>query len=161
MWLIITFLLISCGFFINLKTDKRKGLLGAQLPIMGLTSTEGNIEKINYRGTTRRGTFVNPAIVFQHNGKTYQTATMQWYKDTYFPYSRGQNVEVVFVTDEPEKAWLRWEYNAKLAEYNGFFVRADELIKPVYNYLAVGIIILSGLFFLVALFVPLRNPFPF
>jgi hypothetical protein len=154
-WLIIVFLVASFGFIINSKTERRNELLGAQLPTTGLTLTVGKITKISYNNHPRRGTFVIPSVEFEQDGKIYQTTTARSYAMREFPYVDGQSVEVVFVASEPGKAWLKWEYDDLMTEYNSFFVRAYDAVGPIYNYLAAAIMFLTALFFTVNLFVPL------
>lgn len=71
------------------------------------------------------------------------------------PLSDGQSVEVVFVANSPDKAWLKWEYDEVMAEYNSVWLKAYDAIAPIYNYLAAAIILFTALFFTVNLYFPL------
>ena len=154
-WGVILLLAVSFGFIINSKSERRKELLGSQLPDSGLTLAQGKITGISYRGDGRRGTFATPMFEFETGGRFYRTKTVRSYSIRELPLSDGQNVEVVFVDGDPDKAWLKWEYDDLMAEYNSFWVKAYDAIGPTYNYLAATIILLTALCFTVNLFVPL------
>ena len=64
-WTIILLLAISFGFLINSRSEKRKALLGAQLPNVGLASAKGKISIIDFSGSERRGTFGTPGFEFE------------------------------------------------------------------------------------------------
>lgn len=151
----ILFLAVSFGFIINSKSERRKELLGSQLPDSGLTLTEGTITSISYRSDGRRGTFATPKFEFETGGRLYRTTTARSYSMRDLPLSDGQSVEVVFVANSPDKAWLKWEYDEVMAEYNSVWLKAYDAIAPIYNYLAAAIILFTALFFTVNLYFPL------
>lgn len=154
-WLIIVFVTVSFGFIFGSKKERRSELPGAQLPIIGLNSTQGKITKVSYHSDSRRGTFVTPTLEFETGGHLYRTTTVRSYSVRELPFSDGQHVEVAFLASEPAKAWLKWEYDELMAEYNSLSVRAYDSIGPIYNYLTAAIVLFSALFLTVNLFVPL------
>lgn len=164
---IIVFLLVfilfgSIGLFLFfLSATKTTNWLDKELlkedfpPRQTLLVKDGIITKLSYRGD-RRGTFVNPTIEYEIEGKKYQIRTIADYDNNQFPFSQNQTVEVLYVPAQPEKAWLAWEYDRVIGDYES--AKAPPLITRVsriYNYIALALLSLFGLFLLINLFFPL------
>lgn len=124
-------------------------------PRQTLLVKAGLITKFNYSGS-RRGTFVNPTIEYEVDGKKYQINTIGSYDNNQFPFNQNQTVEVLYVPNQPEKAWLVWEYDQIIGQSES--AKSPPLItrvSRVYNYTTLALLSLFGLFLLINLFFPL------
>ena len=130
-------------------------MLGSQLPVAGISTVEGKIIRISYGSDPRRGTFATPSFEFETDGKMFRATALRGYSIRDLPFGDEQKVPVVFATDDPTRAWLKWEYDNLLTEYNSFSARAYDAIEPVYNYLAGAVVVAVGAFLFVNLFTPL------
>jgi hypothetical protein len=162
-WLIILLFVGSIGFFISILDGRSEiQMRGADLPPLSeLTQTEGKIVSEG-QYNQRRSSFYKPRTKFQVNGQTYEFRTVGSYSAEYFPWfpSQGRKVEVLYVTSDPARAWMKWEYELMLNDYSGLSSGLiNEKIKAVYIYIALSILTLSGLFLIINLFFPLLGRF--
>jgi len=161
-WLIIAFIVGNIGFFAWMMPKRGEfELRGAKLPPLAeLTLAEGNIINMGYY-ISRRTQFINPTIEFQSKGRSYQFRAVDAYQPHLFPFQQNQKVEVLFVANEPEKAWLKWEYERLTENYQGFSVLLlGETIWAYYFYFASILLGLSGLILIINLFVPIFRFLP-
>jgi hypothetical protein len=160
-WLIIAFVLGTIGFFIWLLPQRGEfELRGEKLPPLSeLTLVEGKITFLGYY-TSRSTQLVRPTIEFQVAGEKHQFKTIDSYSMRIFPFETNQKVEVLILSNDPAKAWLKWEYERLIENYESFgILRLGEVIKGSYFYVFSAILSLSGLILLINLFVPMLRIF--
>jgi hypothetical protein len=120
-----------------------------------LSVAEGRVVDMGYY-VSRRRQFVKPKVEYAVDGKNYRAETIDGYAPDLFPFKQFQTAEVLYLPNQPEKAWQKWEYDKLIGDYeNAVAVPLIFKVKTIYYYLAFGIIALSGLFLSVNLFVPL------
>lgn len=119
-----------------------------------LTVVDGRVVSLGEYVSNRRP-HLKPKIEYSVDGKIYSVRTVMAYAPHSFPYQQSQTVPVLYLPNEPERAWLKWEYDDLIGEYESAV--AEPLISKIsriYNYAALGIFGLCALLLTINLFFP-------
>jgi len=163
--LIEALLLGGFGLVLMLVPGREARLLAARVasglpPREALSYVEGRVLHVA-RHNSRRRTFLRPEVEFTVGGTTYRTRTKASYSPT-VPFQAGQAAAVLYVPDDPQRAWLVWEYDRLTAEKTAFhaaLASAVDWIKARYLRFALVLLGVSAAVFFVNLFVPVFKPF--
>jgi hypothetical protein len=162
-WLLIGVALAFIGLIIWLIPGRDEyQMRGANLPPLSeLVTTEGKLVESGHRFSGGgRNAYSAAKIEFQTGGQTFQFRTLDGYGPNALPFKPGQTVEVLYSRGEPEKAWLKWEYDQIMDHYTGFSKGLmAEKMRGFYLSCALVMMLISGLFFLINLFFPLLGRF--
>ncbi len=155
-FLCVVFLFGSFWAVSLLVPDGKSELQGAKLPPRNtLLEIQGQVVNIEYSVGSRQRQFTRPIVAYKVADTSYRIGTINVYSPDLQPFKTDQPAIILYTPAEPKTAWIKWEYERLLDEFNTPMV--GDILKTGISFLALGAIGLTGLLLLINLFVPLTG----